>query len=462
MSRGITIRLSAAALALITAAVMIAPSGARGYREVSTEIAPGVIHTKIRDPKGPWKIHVISIELDQVSTIEPALATRKLPGAETTSSIASRYGALAAINGDYMRESGRPVMLFAQDGELGQSALTLGVNFAVDESESSAFIRRQVPRMWFREMDSGAEHVINSYNAGWPGADQIAAFSALGGRDEKPPYGACSARLYPTEGPRHSSTGVGVGQSHFVHQVACKDGRMFPKQGRVVSTPVAGFKSAEITGLTPGEQVELGWALEWPGVIETIGGNPTLVRDGEIFIGRGDTSFFRRHPRTGVGYTADGRVLFVTVDGRQAGYSVGMTPRRFAKLFRSLGATYALNLDGGGSTTMVVNGDVVNRPSGGSQRPVSSALLLLPGPDPAPTATPRPAPTSSPTTEPTPTPSELVPDIGPDVRQTQSEVWLDVVTDPASTGGLADWLRTRGIRLHGSLREAAWLFSRLR
>jgi hypothetical protein len=48
------------------------------------------------------------------------------------------------------------------------------------------------------------------------------------------------------------------------------------------------------------------------------------------------------------------------------------------------------------------------------------------------------------------------------VRQTQSEVWLDVVTDPASTGGLADWLRTRGIRLHGSLREAAWLFSRLR
>jgi hypothetical protein len=462
MSRGITIRLSAAALALITAAVMITPSGARGYREVSTVIAPGVVHTKIRDPKGPWKIHVIAIELDQASTIEPALATRKLPGAETTSAIAQRYGALAAINGDYMRESGRPVMLFAQDGELGQTALARGVNFAVDESESAAFIKRQVPRIWFRDSD-GSEHAVNSYNAGWPGADMIAAFSALGGRDEKPPYGACSARLYPTEGPRPASTTTGVGQTHVVHEVACKDGRMFPKQGRVLSTPLAGFRSSEINpGLAPGEQVELGWSLEWPGVTETIGGNPTLVRDGEIFIGRGETSFFNRHPRTGVGYTADGKVLFVTVDGRQAGYSVGMTPLRFAKLFRSLGATYALNLDGGGSTTMVVNGDVINRPSGGSQRLVSSALLLLPGPDPAPTASPAPVPSSSPTTEPTPSPTELVPDIGPDVTQTQSEVWLDVVTDPASTGGLADWLRSRGIRLHGSLREAAWLFSRLR
>jgi hypothetical protein len=110
MSRGILFRLSVVALALTSAAVMVTPSSARP-RVRSVEIAPGVVHTKIRDPKGPWKIHVISIDLDQSSTIEPALATRKLPGAETTSAIANRYGALAAINGDYMRESGRPVML---------------------------------------------------------------------------------------------------------------------------------------------------------------------------------------------------------------------------------------------------------------------------------------------------------------------------------------------------------------
>jgi hypothetical protein len=405
---------------------------------------------------------VISIDLDQSSTIEPALATRKLPGAETTSAIANRYGALAAINGDYMRESGRPVMLFAQDGEMGQTALTRGVNFAVDEGESAAFIqhvKRPLPYMWVRETDSGAEHVLNTFNAGWPGADQISAFSALGGRDEKPPYGACSARLYPTEGPRHATTRPGVGQTHIVHEVACKQsGRMFPKGGRVISTPIAGAKAVEIQSLAPGEQVELGWDLGWPNVMETIGGNPTLVRNGEIFIGKGDTPFFRRHPRTGVGFTSDNQVLFVTVDGRQSGYSVGMTPLRFAKLFRSLGATYALNLDGGGSTTMVVNGDVVNRPSGGSQRLVSSALLLLPGPDPAPTATPGPVP--SPT--PSPSPTSLLPDIGPDRTVTQAEVWREVVTDPASTGGLAQWLQSRGIPLRGSLRDAAWLFRHLR
>jgi exopolysaccharide biosynthesis protein len=55
---------------------------------------------------------------------------------------------------------------------------------------------------------------------------------------------------------------------------------------------------------------------------------------------------------------------------------------KFAAIFRNLGAVSALNLDGGGSSTMVVRGDVVNRPSSGNQRSVSTALLVLPGADP--------------------------------------------------------------------------------
>jgi hypothetical protein len=56
-----------------------------------------------------------------------------------------------------------------------------------------------------------------------------------------------------------------------------------------------------------------------------------------------------------------------------------MTPLGFARLFKSLGARWAFNLDGGGSTTMFVKGEVVNRPSDGHERPVSSALVVLPG-----------------------------------------------------------------------------------
>ena len=77
--------------------------------------------------------------------------------------------------------------------------------------------------------------------------------------------------------------------------------------------------------------------------------------------------------------TADGSLLLVTVDGRRAGWSAGVTLPEAARLMRSLGARDALNLDGGGSTAMTVRGRVVNRPSdAGGERPVSDALVVLP------------------------------------------------------------------------------------
>jgi exopolysaccharide biosynthesis protein len=83
-----------------------------------------------------------------------------------------------------------------------------------------------------------------------------------------------------------------------------------------------------------------------------------------------------------VGVTADGKILMVVVDGRQAKWSVGVSLPQFAEIFRQFGAIAALNFDGGGSTTMVVKGEVLNRPSLGHQRLVSTALMVLPGADP--------------------------------------------------------------------------------
>lgn len=87
-----------------------------------------------------------------------------------------------------------------------------------------------------------------------------------------------------------------------------------------------------------------------------------------------------RHPRTMVGVTAKGHLLFVVVDGRQPGYADGMSLFELRTLARSLGCTDALNLDGGGSTTLYVSGygtnGVVNKPSGKVERPVPSIVFV--------------------------------------------------------------------------------------
>jgi hypothetical protein len=127
-----------------------------------------------------------------------------------------------------------------------------------------------------------------------------------------------------------------------------------------------------------------------------LGAGPRLLRAGRVAVAaRAEgfappqaPSFFHsfvasRNPRTLAGVRADGTLLLVTVDGRAPGWSTGMTLREAARLMRSLGARDALNLDGDGSTTMTVRGEVVNRPSdrvGGRpvERRVSNGLFVMP------------------------------------------------------------------------------------
>jgi exopolysaccharide biosynthesis protein len=79
------------------------------------------------------------------------------------------------------------------------------------------------------------------------------------------------------------------------------------------------------------------------------------------------------------GVRRDGGLLLVTVDGRRPGWSAGVTLREGARVMRSLGARDALNLDGGGSTSMAVRGRLANLPSDpGGERRVSDVLLVLP------------------------------------------------------------------------------------
>ncbi|MCK7524134.1 MAG: phosphodiester glycosidase family protein [Ignavibacteriales bacterium] len=112
---------------------------------------------------------------------------------------------------------------------------------------------------------------------------------------------------------------------------------------------------------------------------EMMGGHPITVKDGSVAsMDPNDPFVFNRHPRTAVGVNQDTTKLFlITVDGRQIS-SLGMNLYELADLMLQLGIYQGINLDGGGSTTMVVRNEVVNSPSDASgERPVSNALIVV-------------------------------------------------------------------------------------
>src|SRR4029450_7221518 len=119
---------------------------------------------------------------------------------------------------------------------------------------------------------------------------------------------------------------------------------------------------------------------DWSVVSDAIGGGPVLVRDG-VPVYRSNEAFTiaqlaPRGPRTAVGQRADGGIVFVTTDGPQPGFSVGMTNFELAQTLVRYGAVRGMGLDGGGSSTMAFEGTVLNSPSDGKERAVSTALML--------------------------------------------------------------------------------------
>jgi hypothetical protein len=136
-----------------------------------------------------------------------------------------------------------------------------------------------------------------------------------------------------------------------------------------------------LLGLARGQRVILKLALSPPGIQQAIQGGPRLVRDGRVLVpyaweGFSDRFARFRAARSAIGITAAGKILFVTVDGPSR-QSTGMTLTELASLMQGLGARDAMNLDGGGSATLVVGGRVVSALPRGGERTVSSMIVAL-------------------------------------------------------------------------------------
>ncbi|MFH6690838.1 phosphodiester glycosidase family protein [Cellulosimicrobium funkei] len=124
------------------------------------------------------------------------------------------------------------------------------------------------------------------------------------------------------------------------------------------------------------------------GVWNTLSFGPALVEDGEVVAGIDDVevdtnvgnhSIQGEQPRTAIGVVDENHLVLVVVDGRQEGYSRGATTTELARILQDLGATTAYNIDGGGSSTLWFDGEVVNSPSQGRERGTSDVLYVADG-----------------------------------------------------------------------------------
>ena len=134
------------------------------------------------------------------------------------------------------------------------------------------------------------------------------------------------------------------------------------------------------------ETTTTGQVLLDAGVWNTLSFGPALLDDGvipdgiedvEVDTNIGNHSIQGDQPRTGIGIIDANHFVFVVVDGRSTGYSEGVTMTEFAEIFQRLGATEAYNLDGGGSSTMYFDGELVNNPLGTGQERGTSDILYL-------------------------------------------------------------------------------------
>jgi hypothetical protein len=362
------------------------------------EVAPGVQWTTIVREAGPERINVL--ELDP-AVVRGVLSNGRITGRERVSSMARRTGAVAGVNGGYFGPSGDPVGVLAIDGQLlsepvdGRSGLLVSAG------------RATVAPLRFR----GAV-TINAVTRLIDGLDRTRGLvPACGGRGGDLPTVRPNAALTctdaselvllsPSYGARPPREGgvEAVLRDGMVARVRGPGTGPVPRDGLLLTGTGDAARFLRNAALPRSRaEVELrltasGQPLDLAQQTLMVGGGPRLLRGGRVsvtakaegFAPPQAPAFFgtfvaARQPRTLAGVRTDGTVLLVTVDGRRPGWSAGMTLPEAARLMQSLGARDALNLDGGGSSTMTVRGEVVNRPSDrAGERAVSDGVYALP------------------------------------------------------------------------------------
>ncbi|MFT4010532.1 MAG: phosphodiester glycosidase family protein [Nocardioidaceae bacterium] len=166
------------------------------------------------------------------------------------------------------------------------------------------------------------------------------------------------------------STGIQIRNGVVYRDKGAREGIVFYADGKVALYDETKTSAQELLDAGAWTTLSFGPALVANGAI--LGG----IDDVEIDTNFGNHSIQGSQPRTAVGVLDTNRLVFVVVDGREKGYSKGVTMTGLATIMKDLGARTAYNLDGGGSSTMYFQGEVINEPSNGGERGVSDILYI--------------------------------------------------------------------------------------
>ncbi len=379
-------------------------------------LAPGVEYSQetLAPPTGPLLINVLRVNLkapgvkiraqlgkDVVLTDDPTL------GREAVGLLAARHGAMAAVNADFFPYTGDPLNITIRDGELLSESMPHRVSMAITGSGQIRF--DNLLTVGSLMGTDGSVYGLDGINR-LAGANEIVVLTpAFGSRSWAATMAAMvtvnAVNLPVCVGQDQTGTAgdvlpgdpkaavpnggallVGSGRGADWLRAHVRSGDTVRFRFDCLSNPLpTGPYRKELASRAGSAASFRGRALKsvWTDVQQAVGGGPWLVRDGHAAIDSREENWDEnnfvqaRHPRTAAGVTAAGELLLVTVDGRQAALSRGMSLPELADYMVKLGAVNAINLDGGGSTSMAIRGAYVNSPSDGYPRPVATSLLVF-------------------------------------------------------------------------------------
>jgi hypothetical protein len=350
---------------------------------------PGVIAAKYDIPALPLKVSVVEMDLtNPYIVMETCLGAEKSVGTETPVNMATRntrpgHEVVGAVNGDFFmtsptNEVGLPVSGQVRDDELVLSSHNRAC-LVLDESN-----RPYIDRLTFSgQVTSGSTSFpLNLVNRMRYAYENIATNqSFLFTRSYGPTtYDASNSGkmvlLRPSGDPfKWNANGV---EQCVIEDIFDAHGSTTIPDGKAILW-LKGTYANYVESLNVGDELSISFRLTLNNESQDInihqlvgGSNHIIMKNGQFM-----EDWAERHPRTAIGFNADStRLYFVVVDGRHL-TSVGVTLLEMKGIFDALGAVNAVNLDGGGSSCILVNGEVMNHPSDGTVRAVGNGCLFV-------------------------------------------------------------------------------------